>query len=199
MEKISAIIFDFGGVLSSDDDLKDIGKFLAKKYQLPIKVLDDVTWQGWKKARLNPKYDPAFWREVADALGISEKRLQAEYLAFPKYLPEVAELVRKLRKRYIIGMLSNQIETWHQPLMKRWKLQGLFDPIVTSYGEGIAKPDKRIYRRLQKKLGIPFKECVYIDDRGYNLQPAEELGMRTVLFKTPKQLARELKELGVEF
>lgn len=199
MKKISAIIFDFGGVLSSDDDLGDIGKYLAKKYQVPTKILNDITWRGWKKARINPKHDFIFWREVAEALGISEKRLHAEYLAFPKFLPEVARLVRASRKRYIVGMLSNQIATWHQTLMKRWRLQKSFDLVVTSYGEGIAKPDSRIYKRLIQKIGLPPEECVYVDDREYNLPPAKKLGMRVIRFKNPKQLLRELKKLGVEF
>lgn len=199
MKIISAVIFDFGGVLSSDDDLGDIARYLADKYRIPSKILDDITWRGWKKARVNPKQDAAFWREVARALGLSERKLRNEYLAFPQLLPDVVTLVRKLRKRYVVGMLSNQIKTWHQALMRQWKLRRLFDPIVTSYGEGVAKPDLKIYKRLLSKLQFPPHECIYIDDRDYNLPPARALGMHTILFKTPKQLMRDLKKLGVKF
>ncbi len=199
MQKIKAVIFDFGGVISTDDDLTDIGRLLAKKYNVSEKKLDEITLRGWLKARVNPKYDPAFWHEVADALGISQKKLRIEYSAFPKLVPKVVGLVRSLRKRYVVGMLSNQIESWHLALMKRWRLQKLFSPIVTSYGEGIAKPDPKIYKRLLKKIRMSAEECLYIDDREYNLLPAKELGMQTILFKNTKQLFRDLKKQGVEF
>lgn len=197
MPKISAIIFDFGGVLSIKDDLADIGRHLAKKYHVPTEVLDKITLRGWFKARINPKYDKAFWKEVAQVLGISVTQLRKEYLSFTQPVPEVVETVRHLRKNYVVGMLSNQIETWHNALMAQWKLKRLFDPIVTSYGEGVAKPDPKIYKRLLKKLKIPANECIYIDDREYNLPPAQELGMQVIHFKTPKSLSRELKKLGV--
>ena len=199
MKNIRAIIFDFGGVISSNDDLTDIGRYLAKKYHIPKKTLDAITRRGWMNARINPAQDARFWQEVARTLGISKKKLHAEYLAFPKLSNEVIWIVRQLRKRYVVGMLSNQIQTWHQILMKRWKLKKLFDPIVTSYTEQIAKPDPKIYRCMQRRLNIPFNECVFIDDRKYNLVPAKKLGMRTILFKTPQQLERELKKFGMQF
>ena len=183
MKNIRAIIFDFGGVISSNDDLTDIGRYLAKKYLIPKKTLDAITRCGWMKARINPAHDARFWQEVARALGISKKKLHAEYLAFPLLSRDVIQIVRLLRKRYIVGMLSNQIQSWHQILMKQWKLQKLFDPIVTSYTEKVAKPDPKIYKRMQQRLKVPFNECVYIDDRKYNLVPAKKLGMQTILFK----------------
>lgn len=199
MKPIRAIIFDFGGVVSRNDDLSDIGAKLAKKHQIKKELIDKITLQGWLKARINPKYDAAFWRELAGALTISEKQLMREYLGFPKPVPEVIQLIRALQKRYIVGMLSNQIETWLQALMKRWRIQKLFNPIVTSYSEGLAKPDPKIYRRLQKKLSVPFDECVYIDDRESNVVPAANLGMYAIHFKNPKQLMRELKKARVLF
>ena len=35
-------------------------------------------------------------------------------------------------------------------------------------------------------------ECVFIDDKEENLVPAEELGMKTVLFQNPKQAVKEV-------
>ena len=197
MKKFTAIIFDFGGVLSSVDDVSEIGQYLARKYHVSPRVVMQITNRGWKRARINPSYDRIFWRELAHALGISQNILQKEYLLFPRLSLDVVQLVRKLRKRYVVGMLSNQIQTWHLTLMKQWKLQRLFNPIVTSYGEGVAKPDPKIYKRLLRKLKIPADECIYIDDRKNNLPPAKRLGMQTILFKTPRQLKRDLKRLRI--
>ena len=92
-------------------------------------------------------------------------------------------------------MLSNQIESWHQFLMKRWRLTRLFDVVITSYGSGLAKPDPAIYHLTLKKLKLPASTCIYIDDREANLRAAEVLGMKTVLGANPKKLVHELKKI----
>lgn len=194
---ITTIIFDFGGVFTTDDDIGNIGKYLAKKYDVPLETVKSTTWDGWSKARLDPKYDARFWRKLADVLGISERQLLKEYMDYPNFLPEVAHFARALRKKYRIVMLSNQIESWHKALMKRYRLTRSFDEIYTSYSEGIAKPDPKIYKQVLKKLGVFGGECVFIDDREYNLAPAEALGMDTVHFKTLARLEKDLKKSGV--
>lgn len=196
---IRAVIFDFGGVLSTNDDLSEIGRFLAKKYKIDPKTVDEITLRGWLKARINPRYDHLFWDELATTLGISSRALQREYLRFPQRVPEVIEYVRALKRRgYTVAMLSNQIESWHQLLMKRWRLTRLFDVVITSYGSGLAKPDPAIYHLTLKKLKLPANTCVYIDDRKANLRPAEALGIKTILATKPSKLLRDLEKILTE-
>lgn len=192
---IQAIIFDFGGVLSTHDNLETIGRLLAKKHHVDARTVDEITLRGWLKARVNPHHDRVFWTELAQALSISPKSLQREYLRFPKRVPEVIRFARQLKRRgYRLAMLSNQIMSWHQLLMKRWRLTDLFETVVTSYASGIAKPDTAIYKMTLKHLKLPAEACIYIDDREANLRPAEALGMRTILATTPAKLVRDLQK-----
>ncbi|WP_455619265.1 HAD-IA family hydrolase [Eisenbergiella sp.] len=46
------------------------------------------------------------------------------------------------------------------------------------------KPDPRIFQLTLERLGCTPEECVYIDDRRYNLEAAQALGMDTVLFNS---------------
>ncbi len=193
---IRAVIFDFGGVLSAHDDLGEIGRFLAKKYKVDPKIVDEITLRGWLKARVDPRYDHLFWDELATTLRVSSRTLQREYLQFPQRVPKVIDYVRQLKRRgYTVAMLSNQIETWHQLLMKRWRLTSLFDITVTSYSAGVAKPDLAIYKTTLKALKLPANACIYIDDREANLRPAESLGMKTVLATKSTKLLRELEAI----
>ena len=46
----------------------------------------------------------------------------------------------------------------------------------------VRKPEPRIYEIAAERLGLKPEECVFVDDRPGNLEPAAELGMRTVLY-----------------
>ena len=77
-------------------------------------------------------------------------------------------------------------------------VRDIFDVIVTSYGEKIAKPNKEIYLRVTQKLGVLPEECVFIDDFKRNIIPAKELGIKTILFRNFKQLKEDLSKLGIK-
>ena len=79
--------------------------------------------------------------------------------------------------------------------MTRWDLWSLFDPIVTSYGEGVAKPDPEIYQRLLQKLDVPAEQCLFIDDIERNLLPAQQLGMKTILFTSDLNLENAIETI----
>ena len=56
----------------------------------------------------------------------------------------------------------------------------LFDVVVESAVEKIRKPDPRIYEVACKRLGVEPHRCVFLDDIGRNLKPAQALGMQTI-------------------
>ena len=60
------------------------------------------------------------------------------------------------------------------------ELQPLFDVIVQSAEEGLRKPDPAIYKVACARLGVEPRECVFLDDIGRNLKPAQQMGMRTI-------------------
>jgi len=109
----------------------------------------------------------------------------------------VIRLAGKLRTHYRTAMLTNHIATWHRYVMRTFRLDALFDVVVTSYEERLAKPDPRIYRAVMRKLGIPASRCVYIDDLAHNIPPARRLGMTALHFRGIRQLERDLRRIGV--
>jgi FMN phosphatase YigB (HAD superfamily) len=48
---------------------------------------------------------------------------------------------------------------------------------------------------MLKKLNSKPNECIIIDDEESNLLPAKKLGIKTILFKNPKQLKEQLESL----
>jgi len=194
---IQQIVFDFGGVLMHGE-IEAMIPYLADKYgtAAPVafqtRVLDD-----WRRAMTNPAHDRAFWQCTAQALHIPVRRLFEEFMAFPKPQKDVIAIARRLRRSYPLAMLTDQIRSWHLPLMKRFRLHAAFPTVVTSYNEHVAKPDARIFTRLTDRLGIDPQVCLIVDDRKENIRAALHLGMRAVRFTDAAALKRELKKMGV--
>ena len=60
------------------------------------------------------------------------------------------------------------------------ELHAVFDVVVESAVEKMRKPDPAIYRVACERLGVPPPRCIFIDDIGRNLKPAQAMGMRTI-------------------
>ncbi len=70
--------------------------------------------------------------------------------------------------------------------------------LVWSYQLRIVKPDHAIYHYVLKKLGARAEETLFIDDKQVNVDAAEALGMKGVLFTDVKQLRVELMARGLD-
>ena len=68
----------------------------------------------------------------------------------------------------------------------------LFDATVFSSLERIKKPAVEIYRLACQRLGAAPHECMYIaDGENYQLTAAANLGLHSVLIKSPTQATRQ--------
>ena len=62
-------------------------------------------------------------------------------------------------------------------------------------GEGLRKPDPRIYALTLARLDVLASEAVFLDDLGINLKPAREMGMATIKVADPDDALAELEAL----
>ncbi len=104
------------------------------------------------------------------------------------------KIIEKLRlKGYKLGLLSVHTKEWIDYCEKKFDYHRLFHSVLYSFEFSIAKPNKRAYNLILKKLHTKAEECLFIDDLEKNLESAIELGMKAILFKNAKQLKKELK------
>jgi putative hydrolase of the HAD superfamily len=90
------------------------------------------------------------------------------------------------------GLLSN---SWGTSLYPRARIDSLFDAIVISGEVGLRKPDPAIFELLLQRLGVTADRCVFVDDHPGHLSAAVELGMTTVLHRSPSTTITELEGL----
>jgi putative hydrolase of the HAD superfamily len=117
--------------------------------------------------------------------------------------PEMVEALRRVKQRYRIACITNNMPTGEGPGMARdparvkeiESIMGLFEHVVESSKLGIRKPDPRIYLHACQLLDVKPENCVYLDDLGVNLKPAKALGMRTIKVENSVQALGELEAI----
>jgi putative hydrolase of the HAD superfamily len=117
-------------------------------------------------------------------------------LSKPK--PDVLEIARGLRTKYLTGTINNESRELNRYRIETFGLDECFDLFVTSCFAGIRKPDERIYRLALDLTHRAPEECCFIDDRAVNVEAAARVGLRTILLMSAQQLRRELNHNGVE-
>jgi putative hydrolase of the HAD superfamily len=114
---------------------------------------------------------------------------------FAAALPSQAmlDLLRQVRGAGLrTGLLSN---SWGVRDYPRDLFPVLFDAVVISAEVGMRKPEERIFRHAAALIGLPPRECVFIDDVEANVAAAEAIGMTGVLHTDPGPTAARLAAL----
>jgi epoxide hydrolase-like predicted phosphatase len=197
MEKIESVIFDWGGVLI-DNPRPGLLQYCCDAFGVPLEdytPIHDSFLDEFHKGMIS---EERFWRQMADKLGKPMPKVRW-YEAFRSaYVPkqEMFRLVWSLHdKDYKTALLSNT----ELPAVDFFHEQGydMFDVLVFSCLEGLMKPDRRIYEITLEKLGSKAGQAVFIDDRQDYIRGAQEVGLKTILFKSFDQVKDELVRLGV--
>jgi putative hydrolase of the HAD superfamily len=180
---IHVIIFDYGGVLAFRRSEK-FRKFVNKKYG----VTEEQFKKAWKT--YNPDFEMGkcsnikFLKTLSDFWGINPRLQELAYAFYAADEPEskMVRMIKKLKKHFVLALLSNSNKLLTDKI-KHYRFLNDVHVKIFSDEVGIRKPDMRIYVHCIKELGVRPEECIFIDDKEENLEPARKLGIHTVLFK----------------
>jgi putative hydrolase of the HAD superfamily len=96
-------------------------------------------------------------------------------------LPGCRPVLRQLRKRYRLGVVTNGIDRVQRSRLAASGLAPLFDAVVTSQSCGFAKPDPRILHVALDAMGVAARHAVYVgDDPATDGAAASAAGVRFV-------------------
>ncbi|MFA5349017.1 MAG: HAD-IA family hydrolase [Candidatus Paceibacterota bacterium] len=108
---------------------------------------------------------------------------------------ELYSIVYKLKKKYVVGMISNIYDLMAKIDRERGILDD-FNPCILSCDVGLQKPTKEIFELALKQTNLNANECIFIDNRLEHLISPTELGFHTILFEGNEKTIEALKELG---
>lgn len=198
---IKAVIFDLGGVYFINGTKKFIETISKRYFIFPADVAKIIDGGVGTKYRTSEIGEKEFWNYVKSQLPLKETTEKLKQLWFEGYEPieGTVSLVKRLGKSYRVAFLSDNVRERADYIEEKFHFCQDFETGVFSHQVGVRKPDKRIYHAVLKKLNLKPEECMFIDDKESSLKPAQELGMSTILFSSPEQTEKELRELGLKF
>ena len=215
MRAIEAVIFDYGGVLSSTPFVglaefetrmgypdKALGRLLfggGASPQGPTESIPDHDWHLLETGRLT--LDEFHDRLVARSEAALGKPLDlAVYSEFLKELGVgvhwmMVHRVRDLRAEgYRTAILTNNIKEWG-PFWKGSIPLDLFELVVDSCEVGVRKPDPAIFQLTCERLGVAPEAAVFLDDTRIHVESARKVGLHAVLVRDPLEALAELDAL----
>lgn len=112
---------------------------------------------------------------------------------------DINSLLKSLKKNYTIIALSNTNSIHKRVWRKKYKdTMDEFEKIFCSHEINTRKPEKEPYLIALEYLKMKPEEVIFLDDKEENIEPAKQLGIKTITVTSPAQMRIELKQL-VEF
>ena len=119
-------------------------------------------------------------------------------LAVEHPVPGTAAIVEELhRERVPLFGLTNWSAELFPVARAQHRFLTLFDDIVVSGEEGLAKPDPGIFEVLAARIGRPLERCVYVDDSVPNVEAGARAGLDAITFTDADQLRTDLRSRGL--
>ncbi len=185
-----AFVFDFFGVVCSE-----VAPFWFREF-LPETDAVELKSRLVGPADRGEVSQEELFVQLGAVAGMPASQVEEEWWRYVVIDREVVEIVKSLRKDHKVGLLTNAISGFFREIMKRNRLDGLFDPVVISSEVHVAKPDQLIYRMILNKLSVPAGKVLMIDDNPANIEGAKRAGMKGILFGSAEQLREILTSLG---
>ena len=200
MEKIKAIIFDIGGVVTFTDFQALYANF-ANRVGISPALVSQYHKDNWNNLLLGTTSLEQFFQDMKnagakDGLDLKSVWLE-EALKIRKINTELLELIDKLRKNHTVGVLSN-LSPSRLILDERMGIYDHFDFVVLSCKEHLKKPDPKFYALALEKAKVNAAEAIFVDDKPNNIITAREIGLKDILYTDNNKFLEDLINLGVQ-
>jgi putative hydrolase of the HAD superfamily len=191
--KISAVVFDIGGVLELVEDHAWPVAWATRWATRTGMTLDDLDARLAHRPAIGDLVTGAasesdFRSLYAGALGLDEAGADAMmremWDAYCGTLDQrLFDRFTGLRGRVRLGILSNSADGARREESRRFGIPDAADVVVYSHEVGLAKPDPAIYALTTDLLAVPAGEVAFLDDRLDNVEAAQAFGWRALLHR----------------
>jgi putative hydrolase of the HAD superfamily len=207
MSQLQAVIWDFGGVLTSSP-FEAFTRY-EQTNGLPTDFIRSVNarnihenaWAKLERSEVTADEFDDLFRAESRALGQEVPGKDILGLLSGDIRPAVVDALKVCKGQAKVGCITNNAPVGKGAGMSSdakkagqvVEIMTIFDHVIESSKLGIRKPDPRIYALMCEALDVDPARCVYLDDLGINLKPARAMGMHTIKVLNEAQLLQDLR------
>ena len=207
MGKYSAVIFDFGGVITASPfeafNRLEAERGLPRDFIRSVNASnpDSNAWALFERAEIDAAAFDAKFAAEAEALGHPLDGASVLAVLSGSIRPAMVSALDRLAEAgYRLACITNNAPAGHGAGMARSgdkrdayeQVFARFEHVIESSKAGLRKPDPRIYLMMCEKLGLEPAQCIYLDDLGINCKPAAQLGMHAIKVTSGEQALSDL-------
>ena len=183
----NVVLFDFFGVISSEIApiwfRRHLDDAAADKIKSDIVSLADVglitEWEMYER--------------ISKQINLPPEQIRDEWQSLIKVDKELVGIIKEIRKKYPVYLLSNAIEPFLTRILSEHELYPLFDKIFISSEMGIAKPGAEFFLHVLSDVGVKPENAVMIDDNPANIAGANSCGIDGILYTDRESFMREFE------
>jgi epoxide hydrolase-like predicted phosphatase len=200
MTSITAVLFDFAGVLTSSPwgALTEAG---GGNLELLIGSYEEDTDHPWHQVERG-EMAIADWATAVSETG-RQQGIEVDFTPLRALLGEltlhepIIDRVRTLRTEgYQLGLITNNVREGSATWRSLVPVDELFDVVVDSSEVGMRKPNPAIYLHALELLGgVPPAQAVFLDDSPGNVVGAQRAGLHGILVDEPEAAVAALDAL----
>lgn len=200
---IKNIIFDSGGVILKHKSTI-MEEMVSQIFSIPLKQADAI-WKKEKPLIMSGKTSSyQFLNRLKTELH-SDKSIndilsqwKTSYINHAKDVDwDLLTFIDRLTRNYKVYLFTDTIDSNDEYNTKR----GIYDKFIKvfkSNEEGFTKHDGNdAFLNVLNKIHAKSEECVFIDDLVVNIDKANELGIKGILYANQENLMQELSKQGI--
>jgi putative hydrolase of the HAD superfamily len=206
VNRIAAVISDFGGVLTSP--LHNSFVAFQDSSGIPFEALGKAMAAVAAREGFNPLFEletgrlteAAFLKAVGDQLTADLGRpvelggFGEQYLEHLHPNSRMVDYMRELHGTgYKLAICTNNVREWEPLWRAKLPIDEIFDVVVDSAFVGFRKPELQIYEITLDRLGVEPLAALFVDDLELNCAAARELGMTAIWFQDSEQAIAEIE------
>lgn len=181
---IKAILFDFDGVLTIDKTGSfTITNYIAEKSGIPLELIKSCYYKYNKGLLYGEITHEDMWSDFCRDVGKElDYHILTDSFINTALDEKMIDLVKELKKNYLIGMVTDNKGDRIETVLKSRKLEEYFDVVAVSAKVHSGKDNEDIFNYVLNNLNVKASECLFIDNTSKNLIVPEQMGMQTILF-----------------
>jgi HAD superfamily hydrolase (TIGR01509 family) len=186
---IEAVVFDLDGVLIDSEPVwEEVRRGLVSERggqwqpdtQRRLMGMSTMEWAQYLSVELGVGMAPDALAD--EVIG----RMAERYSRALPLLPGAVEAVRRLGRRWRLGLASSSPKNLIDLVLARAGLEEYFAVAVSTEEVTNGKPAPDVYLAVAKRLEVPPGQCAAIEDSSNGLRAARAAGMRVIAVPRPE-------------